>query len=206
VCREGERHASTQGKLAPAPRPTSRFPRRRSRAPGPPGARRRGHGAPHGAHLPRPRRSDARQGRARALGRGAVRERPRASPRHVVVRHLAPAPRAQGSRSRAPTPPGQVDLLPARRRARASLVPRGHAPRARLGERALGEVMFEALVIVTREGVEAALVVAIVIAYLKRSGQERLAPWVYGGVATAIVLSVVAAYFVPNINTVSETI
>src|SRR5215468_7949669 len=66
--------------------------------------------------------------------------------------------------------------------------------------------MFESLVIVTREGVEAALVVAIVIAYLKRSGQERLAPWVYGGVATAIVLSVAAAFLVPNINTVSETI
>ena len=66
--------------------------------------------------------------------------------------------------------------------------------------------MFEALVIVTREGVEAALVVAIVIAYLKRSGQERLAPWVYGGVATALALSVAAAFLVPNINTVSETI
>jgi len=66
--------------------------------------------------------------------------------------------------------------------------------------------MFESLVIVTREGVEAALVVAIVIAYLKRSGQERLSPWVYGGVATAIVLSVVAAFSVPNINTVSETV
>jgi FTR1 family protein len=66
--------------------------------------------------------------------------------------------------------------------------------------------MFESLVIVTREGVEAALVVAIVIAYLKRSGQERLAPWVYGGVTTAIVLSVAAAFLVPNINTVSESI
>ncbi|HEV8479293.1 MAG TPA: Fe-S-containing protein [Candidatus Eisenbacteria bacterium] len=66
--------------------------------------------------------------------------------------------------------------------------------------------MFESLVIVTREGVEAALVVAIVIAYLRRSGQERLAPWVYGGVATAIVLSVIAAFSVPNINTVSETV
>jgi len=66
--------------------------------------------------------------------------------------------------------------------------------------------MFESLVIVTREGVEAALVVAIVVAYLKRSGQERLAPWVYGGVASAIVLSVIAAFSVPNINTVSETV
>jgi len=66
--------------------------------------------------------------------------------------------------------------------------------------------MFESLVIVTREGVEAALVVAIVIAYLKRSGQERLAPWVYGGVAAAIVASVAAAVLVPDINTVSETV
>src|SRR5215468_7732568 len=66
--------------------------------------------------------------------------------------------------------------------------------------------MFESLVIVTREGVEAALVVAIVIAYLKRSGQERLAPWVYGGVAAAIVASVAAAFLVPDINTVSESV
>jgi high-affinity Fe2+/Pb2+ permease len=36
--------------------------------------------------------------------------------------------------------------------------------------------MLEALVIVLREGVEAALVVAIVLSYLKKTGREALTP------------------------------
>ena len=66
--------------------------------------------------------------------------------------------------------------------------------------------MFESLVIVTREGVEAALVVAIVIAYLRRTGRERAAPWVYGGVALALGGSVLAALLVPDLSTHSETV
>src|SRR5262245_14178063 len=66
--------------------------------------------------------------------------------------------------------------------------------------------MFEALVIVTREGVEAALVVAIVIAYLKRTGREKLAPWVYGGVSVALFASVIAALLVPDLSSHSEVV
>jgi len=44
-------------------------------------------------------------------------------------------------------------------------------------------------VITLREGVEAALVVGIVLAYLKKAGQERLNAWVYGGIASGIAAS-----------------
>jgi high-affinity iron transporter len=45
-------------------------------------------------------------------------------------------------------------------------------------------------VITLREGVEAALVVGIVLAYLKKANQTRLYPWVYGGIAVGIGASV----------------
>ncbi|MEA5580980.1 FTR1 family protein [Nodularia harveyana UHCC-0300] len=44
-------------------------------------------------------------------------------------------------------------------------------------------------VITLREGVEAALVVGIVLALLKKSKQSRLNPWVYAGVAVGIIIS-----------------
>src|SRR5437870_4539529 len=46
--------------------------------------------------------------------------------------------------------------------------------------------MFEALVITLREGVEAALVLAIALALLKRRGQERLYVPVFAGAAVAL--------------------
>lgn len=66
--------------------------------------------------------------------------------------------------------------------------------------------MFESLVIVTREGVEAALIVAIALAYLKRTGQARHARWVYGGVAAAVALSVAGALLVPHLGAGSELV
>jgi len=45
-------------------------------------------------------------------------------------------------------------------------------------------------VITLREGVEAALVVGIVLAYLKKAGQSQLNPWVYNGIAAGIAFSV----------------
>ncbi len=42
-------------------------------------------------------------------------------------------------------------------------------------------------VITLREGVEAALVVGIVLAYLKKADQSQLNPWVFGGVGAGIV-------------------
>lgn len=51
-------------------------------------------------------------------------------------------------------------------------------------------------VITLREGVEAALVVGIVLAYLKKAKQSRLNPWVYGGIAAGLVASaIVGALF-----------
>lgn len=45
-------------------------------------------------------------------------------------------------------------------------------------------------VITLREGVEAALVVGIVLAYLAKAGQTRLNVWVYGGVGVGLLASV----------------
>lgn len=53
--------------------------------------------------------------------------------------------------------------------------------------------MLEATVVTLREGIEAALVVAITLAYLRKCGRGELARYVYWGVATAVVASAVAA-------------
>ncbi|WP_055074787.1 FTR1 family protein [Pseudanabaena sp. 'Roaring Creek'] len=45
--------------------------------------------------------------------------------------------------------------------------------------------------ITLREGVEAALVVGIVMAYLKKADRSALNPWVYGGIATGVLASFV---------------
>jgi high-affinity iron transporter len=49
-------------------------------------------------------------------------------------------------------------------------------------------------VITLREGVEAALVVGIVMAYLKKVDQSHLNVWVYSGIAVGIVVSVVVGF------------
>jgi high-affinity iron transporter len=46
-----------------------------------------------------------------------------------------------------------------------------------------------------REGIEAFLIVAITLAYLRQSGRQSLAPAVFAGTATAIALSFVAGWF-----------
>lgn len=57
-------------------------------------------------------------------------------------------------------------------------------------------------VITLREGVEAALVVGIVLAYLKKARQSHLTPWVYGGVGVGLAASgmvgVLLSWFVQN--------
>lgn len=50
--------------------------------------------------------------------------------------------------------------------------------------------MLSTFVITLREGVEAALVVGIVLAYLSKAGRSTLNSWVYGGIAAGIVASV----------------
>ncbi|HYL98871.1 MAG TPA: Fe-S-containing protein [Blastocatellia bacterium] len=53
--------------------------------------------------------------------------------------------------------------------------------------------MFESLVVTLREGVEAALIVAIVLGYLKKIGRSDLARSVYMGLGLAVVVSIVGA-------------
>ncbi|HXY79020.1 MAG TPA: FTR1 family protein, partial [Candidatus Bathyarchaeia archaeon] len=53
--------------------------------------------------------------------------------------------------------------------------------------------MISALLVALREGVEAALVVGIVLVYLNRSGRRALKSYVWGGVVAAAAASVVAA-------------
>ncbi|MGH9361718.1 MAG: FTR1 family iron permease, partial [Thermoanaerobaculia bacterium] len=54
--------------------------------------------------------------------------------------------------------------------------------------------MFEALVVTLREGVEAALVVGIIVAFLRREGEERYLPAVWGGLAAAVAGSFLGAW------------
>lgn len=52
----------------------------------------------------------------------------------------------------------------------------------------------EAFVITLREGVEAALIIALVISYLNRTGRHELRGWVYSGLGLAIAASVLGAF------------
>lgn len=53
--------------------------------------------------------------------------------------------------------------------------------------------MLEALIIALREGIEAFLIVAITLAYLRKTGRGTLAPAVYSGTGAALAASVAAA-------------
>ena len=53
--------------------------------------------------------------------------------------------------------------------------------------------MFESFVITLREGIEAALVVGIILVFLRRTGRSRLERWVYSGLGTAVAASILAA-------------
>ena len=54
--------------------------------------------------------------------------------------------------------------------------------------------MFEALVVTLREGVEAALVVGIIVAFLRKEGYERHLGAVWAGIATATAASLIGAW------------
>src|SRR5258708_31827668 len=54
--------------------------------------------------------------------------------------------------------------------------------------------MFQAFVITLREGLEAFLIVAISLAYLRKSGRRELVPAVRWGIAFSIVISIGAAF------------
>src|SRR5262245_56145103 len=55
--------------------------------------------------------------------------------------------------------------------------------------------MFQAFVITLREGLEAFLIVAISVAYLRKSKRGDLVPAVQWGIGISILLSITAAYF-----------
>jgi FTR1 family protein len=52
----------------------------------------------------------------------------------------------------------------------------------------------EAFVITLREGVEAALIIALVITYLNRTGRAELHRWVYAGLGLAVMASILGAF------------
>ncbi|MGF1497609.1 MAG: FTR1 family protein [Elainellaceae cyanobacterium] len=64
---------------------------------------------------------------------------------------------------------------------------------------------FPTFVVTLREGVEAALVVGIVLAYLNKANQRHLNPWVYGGIATGIGASVLVGILFTGLLVQLET-
>ena len=55
--------------------------------------------------------------------------------------------------------------------------------------------MLQSFIIVLREGFESFLLVAIILAYLRKTGRGRLSLAVYGGIAVALILSAALGYF-----------
>ena len=60
--------------------------------------------------------------------------------------------------------------------------------------------MIQAFVITLREGIEAFLIVAISLAYLKKTGRRPLLPAVYWGIGVSVVLSVIAGFLLAKAN------
>ena len=60
--------------------------------------------------------------------------------------------------------------------------------------------MLQAFVITLREGLEAFLIVAISLAYLRKTGRPQLVSAVHWGIATALVVSAGAAYLFQQAN------
>src|ERR1700749_2427434 len=58
--------------------------------------------------------------------------------------------------------------------------------------------MLEAFIITLREGLEAFLIVAISLAYLRQTGRSQLTSAVHSGVAVALAVSGVGAYLLYN--------
>ena len=60
--------------------------------------------------------------------------------------------------------------------------------------------MLQALIIVFREGFESFLTVAIIFAYLRKTGRDSLRPAVWWGIAAAVVASAGLGYLLQSIN------
>src|SRR5262245_56250224 len=55
--------------------------------------------------------------------------------------------------------------------------------------------MWQGFTIALREGIESFLIVALTLAYLKKTGRDRLARAVAAGIVTSLLVCAVAAYF-----------
>ncbi len=64
--------------------------------------------------------------------------------------------------------------------------------------------MFQSLVITLREGVEAALIIGIVLGYLKKTGREALSRYVWWGLISAVSASLAAAYIVHRFEVIED--
>jgi FTR1 family protein len=64
--------------------------------------------------------------------------------------------------------------------------------------------MFQSLVITLREGVEAALILGIVLGYLKKTGRQAWSQYVWWGLASAVVASLAAAYLIHRFEIVED--
>ncbi len=62
-----------------------------------------------------------------------------------------------------------------------------------------GAAFLQSFFVILREGLEAILILAAVIAYLRASHHEKKLPSVYGGAALAIVASLVTAYLIEQV-------
>src|SRR5262249_48057524 len=60
--------------------------------------------------------------------------------------------------------------------------------------------MVQAFVITLREGLEAFLIVAISLAYLKKTGRQALLPAVHWGIALSVVVSIAAGLLLAQAN------
>src|SRR6202521_1556390 len=65
--------------------------------------------------------------------------------------------------------------------------------------------MFQSLVITLREGVEAALVVGIVLGYLRKTGRSRWSKIVYWALLSAVLASLFAGYFLHHLQITSDS-
>jgi FTR1 family protein len=64
--------------------------------------------------------------------------------------------------------------------------------------------MFQSLVITLREGVEAALILGIVLGYLNKTGRQAWSRYVWWGLASAIAASLAAAYLVHRFEVIED--
>lgn len=56
-----------------------------------------------------------------------------------------------------------------------------------------GYTFWDSALILLREGLEAILIIMVLVSFLKRSNQERMVKWIYTGAAAGVLLSVAAA-------------